>query len=135
MQKNLEQIRASHALNFWNEIKNKKNDEEVGGKQGGDVVRGLASLIINNGLLATIAFSKEKGKGYETFMKEIGKFLSCEERKILSEKVDSLDDFIKILTEGDSYLLQCATNEAIAYLAYLKRFRIKKEEEHASSNA
>ncbi len=124
MQKNLEQIRAAHALAFWQK---RKEDQDVGGEQGGDVVRGLSSLIVNNGLLATIAFAKEKGKGYETFMAEIGKFISTSENKVLARPAPDLTDLIKELTEGDSMLLQRATAETLAYLAYLKRFRTKKE--------
>ncbi len=117
---NLEQIRAKHALEFWN---NSKNDDRVKGEAGGDVVSGLSSLIINNGLLATIAFAKEK-EGHKKFMEEIGRFLS-KERMVLNGSISSLDDFIKILTRGDSNLLQQATAEALAYISYLKRFRGK----------
>ena len=122
MQKNLEQIRAKHALAFW---RDREKDDNVKGEQGGDVVRGLASLIINNGLLATIAFSKEKGKGYETFMVEIGKFLCDGDVAVIRGKVASLDAFICALTENDSHTLQRATDETLAYIAYLKRFRVK----------
>lgn len=123
--KNLEQIRANHALAFW---QTRQNDTEVKGEQGGDVVRGLSSLIINNGLLATIAFAKEKGKGYDTFMKEIGRFLGSagdDGRKVLPQQVGNLEQFVSVLTSNDSELLQQATAEALAYLGYLKRFRSK----------
>lgn len=147
--KNLEQIRAKHALAFWEpayeklrqateaEMRGDKRtaerlrgdiDETYGGAAGGDVVRGLSSLIINNGLLASIAFAKEKGKGYDTFMKEIGRFLGStgdDGRKVLPQQVASLDQFISVLTSNDSELLQQATAEALAYLGYLKRFRSK----------
>jgi len=123
--KNLEQIRAMHALAFWQA---RQNDAEVKGDQGGDVVRGLSSLIINNGLLATIAFAKEKGKGYDTFMKEIGRFLGSagpDGRKVLPQEVAGLEQFVSVLTSNDSELLQQATAETLAYLGYLKRFRSK----------
>jgi len=125
--KNLEQIRAQHALAFW---KDRQNDSEVKGEQGGDVVRGLSSLLINNGLLATVAFAKEKGKGYDTFMKEIGRYLGStgdNGRKLLPQTVTTLDQFVSILTVNDSELLQQSTSEALAYLAYLKRFAPPKE--------
>ena len=123
--KNLEQIRAKHALEFW---QGRRNDTEVKGEQGGDVVRGLSSLIINNGLLATIAFAKEKGKGNETFMKEIGRFLGStgdDGRKLLPQQIASLEQFVSVLTSNRSELLQQATSEALAYLGFLKRFRSK----------
>lgn len=147
--KSLEQIRAKHALAFWepayaklrqameaDQKGDKKTaerlrgeiDEAYGGAGGGDVVRGLSSLIINNGLLATIAYAKEKGRGYDTFMKEIGRFLGStgdDGRKVLPHHVSSLEQFVSILTGNNSELLQQATAEALAYLGYLKRFRGK----------
>jgi CRISPR type III-B/RAMP module-associated protein Cmr5 len=126
--KNLEQIRALHAHHFWNPTNDqgRKLLADVKGEQGGDVVRGLASLIISNGLLATLAFAKEKKKGYQTFMEAIGRFLSSQGdngRRVLSQPVATLDEFITTLTNNDSQTLQRAADEALAYLAYLKRFR------------
>jgi CRISPR type III-B/RAMP module-associated protein Cmr5 len=128
--KNLEQIRALNAHRFWNpaDEAGRARLEEVRGEQEGDVVRGLSSLIISNGLLATLAFAKEKGKGYKTFLEEIGAFLSTareDGRGLINQPVKTLDDFIKVLTSNDSSLLQQATDEALAYLGYLKRFRKK----------
>ena len=122
--KNLEQIRAKHALEFWNHPNSQK--DEVSGENGGDVVRGLGSLIINNGLLATLAFANEKKKGYEKFMMEIGRYLQSkgeDGRKFWDEDTSTLPAFIKKLTSSDSQLLQMATSETLAYLSYLKRFR------------
>lgn len=126
--KNLEQIRALHAHRFWNptDERGKQRLADVKGEQGGDVVRGLSSLILTNGLLATLAFAKEKRKGYQTFMEEIGRYLASQGdsgRKLFSAPVNSLDDFINVLTGGDSLVLQQAADESLAYLAYLKRFR------------
>ncbi|MGA4645152.1 type III-B CRISPR module-associated protein Cmr5 [Limisphaera sp. 4302-co] len=126
--KNLEQIRALHAHRFWNptDETGRRRLEEVRGEQGGDVVRGLSSLIISNGLLATLAFAKEKGKGYKTFMEEIGRYLSSQGddgRRLFNQTVHTLDDFIGILTANDSLVLQQAADESLAYLGYLKRFR------------
>jgi len=129
--KNLEQIRAKHAANFWNpnfpnEQEGQRRLNEVSGENGGDVVRGLGSLIINNGLLATLAFSKEKNKGYKTFMEEIGKYLCTsgpDGRSLWNEPTSSLETFVNKLTASDSMVLQQATGEVLAYLSYLKRFR------------
>ncbi len=126
--KNLEQIRALHAHRFWNptDERGQQRLADVRGEQGGDVVRGLSSLIITNGLLATLAFAKEKKKGYQTFMEEIGRYLSSQGgdgRKLFSTATNTLDDFINMLTGGNSMVLQRASAESLAYLAYLKRFR------------
>jgi CRISPR/Cas system CMR-associated protein Cmr5 small subunit len=138
--KNLEQIRALHALSFWDPTKptpqeGERRLKEIKGEQGGDVVRGLSSLLINNGLLATIAFAKEKGKGYDTFMKEIGTYLGStgdSGRKLLPQTVATLDHFVSVLTAHSSELLQQSTAEALAYLAYLKRFAPPKEKKPQS---
>ena len=122
MQKNLEQIRAKHAHEFWQ----KQNDSDTKGEKGGDVIRGLGSLIINNGLLATLAFAKDKKKGYESFMQEVGRFFCSkgnDGRNLWSDETSKLDTFIEKLTSGDSLQLQRATAETLAYLSYLKRFR------------
>ncbi len=128
--KNLEQIRALHAHRFWNpaaeDEEGRRRLEDVRGVEGGDVVRGLSSLIISNGLLATLAFAKEKKKGYETIMNEIGRFLSSQGDdgcRLFPRPFHTIDDFIDVLTDGNSLVLQRATDEALAYLGYLKRFR------------
>jgi len=121
--KNLEQIRASHALEFWNK---RIGNGDVDGENGGDVVRGLGSLIINNGLLATLAYAREKEKGYRTLMEETGRFLCSsgdDGRNIWADDTSNLTSFIEKLTKADSRVLQRATAETLAYLGYLKRFR------------
>lgn len=128
--KNLEQIRAKHAHEFWDPLKptpeiGAKRLEKIKGENGGNVVSGLGSMIVNNGLLATLAFAKAKTEGYETFAKEIGRFLSStgpDGRRLLKADAGTLDRFIAVLTDNDSLVLQQATTEALAYLNYLKRF-------------
>jgi len=121
--KNLEQIRAAAALKFW---KVQEDASETTGKKGGDVIRGLASLVINNGLLATLAFATEKQGGHEKLAKEIGRFL--EERGIIKPSGETVKDVTQSLTDADSLTLQRATAEALAYISYLKRFRKAGEE-------
>lgn len=131
MNRNLEQIRALHAFRFWSQDwpdreRGGRRLKDIKGEQGGDVVRGLSSLIITNGLLAALAFAKDKKKGYQTFMEEIGRYLCSsgeDGRSVLKSPTASLDDFITVLTQENSFVLQRATEESLAYLAYLKRFR------------
>jgi len=126
--KNLEQIRAQQALEFWRKQKpagRHGRNESLSGKAGGDVVSGLAPFILSNGLLATAAFARKKGGGHETLMREVGRFLGDRGpngRAMLPRAVSSLDDFIAVLVQNDSFLLQRAAIEALAYLGYLKRF-------------
>ena len=121
--KNLEQVRAKQALEFW---RNRPPDAELGGEAGGDALGGLALLILNHGLLAALALAKERPKSYGVILREIGRFLASQGpdgRAVFAVNVNSLETFIEVLTRNDSDLLQLATAESLAYLAYLKRFR------------
>jgi hypothetical protein len=127
--KNLEQIRAKHALNFWHPAQGEPPSAR--GVNQGDVVSKLPGLIVSNGLLQTIAFAKSKGGGHEELMLEVLRFLCDRERALLpapsQPRTDkpSLDPFIRLLTDGPSatsHHLQIVTREALAYLGYLKRF-------------
>lgn len=147
--KNLEQIRAAHALVFWKpaceklqqaaeaEKKGDKQtaarlrgdvDVEYGGAAGGDVVSKLPSLIVCNGLLATLAFAKSKKKGYEKLMLEVIAHLPADGIGAMPSPGQPgngdapLDPAVRTLTGSSSLVLQRATGEALAYLAYLKRF-------------
>ncbi len=120
---NLEQLRAAHALDFW-----KRNGGANQGQEGGDVVSKLPSLIINNGLLATLAFAKAKGGGHQALMVTVVGFLAHANVQAMPAPVGfqqndgPLDPHIRVLTTNDSIVLQRATGEALAYLSYLKRF-------------
>jgi CRISPR type III-B/RAMP module-associated protein Cmr5 len=147
--KNLEQIRASHALAFWQPAREKLHlvseaekggdkqraarlrrevEEDFGGAAGGDVVSKLPSLVIGNGLLATFAFAKAKGKGHEKLMVEVASHLATDGIGAMPDPGNraigdtELDPVIRTLTENDSVVLQRASAEALAYLGYLKRF-------------
>ena len=147
--KNREQIRAANALTFWKpaceklkqatdaEKKGDKQaagrlrrevDDEFGGAAGGDAVSKLPSLIVCNGLLATLAFAKSKGKGHEKLMLEVVAHLPTDGITAMPspatpESGDGLlDPAIRTLIANSSLILQRATGEALAYLGYLKRF-------------
>jgi len=129
--KNLEQIRAAGALRFW--APDQGQPPAARGVNNGDVISKLPSLVISNGLLSTIAFAKSKGvnSGHFELMREVCRFLSSPARRTLPDpparrvNEDDLDPYIRLLTEGEaatSARLQMATDEALAYLGYLKRF-------------
>ena len=129
MQKNLEQIRAAHALTFWHPANG--NSPSTRGVNDGDVISKLPSLIVSNGLLATTAFAKSKGGGHEELMTAVFRFLCHDDRRLLPtppqprQGETDLEPFIRLLTDGrdaTSVRLQRATSEALAYLGYLKRF-------------
>ncbi|MDB0056972.1 type III-B CRISPR module-associated protein Cmr5 [Akkermansiaceae bacterium] len=111
---NLEQLRAKNALC---DIASKaKRDKEAG---EGDVLSGYPSLIINNGLLATIAFAVYKGELHERIADVIAYHLN--DRKIITAA--NAINLRKALTECDSSALRRATSETLAFLSYLKRFQ------------
>ena len=129
--KNLEQIRAAAALEFWKPEQGQP--PAARGVNDGDVISKLPSLIISNGLLATSAFAKSKGaaSGHFELMREVCRFLCAGDRRVLPEPLvrreseDDLDPYIHLLTQGDdasSTRLQLATSEALAYIGFLKRF-------------
>ena len=109
---NIEQIRASNALGEIARKARKANGE-------GDNLAGYPSLIINNGLIATIAFSIDKGKQHQRIADAIAFHLN--DRHILSaSNAEGLRDS---LCRDGAGILQRATREALEFLSYLKRFQ------------
>jgi CRISPR type III-B/RAMP module-associated protein Cmr5 len=107
---NIEQIRAKNALGATNA--KKQNGE-------GDNLSGYPSLIMNNGLIPTIAFSIHKEGQHERIADAIACHLN--DRAILSAKnAKGLRD---ALCNGNASMLQRATHEALQFLSYLKRFQ------------
>ncbi|MBN2069603.1 MAG: hypothetical protein JW739_08210 [Opitutales bacterium] len=116
---NLEQVRARHALEYW------KNAPTSEGKNGGDVVSGLSATIINNGLLSMISFAIDKKGGHLRLINNICQYLS-QERKIFNVTLTSDNSgitYLDTLSNVSSIALQQATDEALAYLTYLKRLK------------
>jgi len=110
---NLEQIRAKNALSEAAQKARKQAKE-------GDNLSGYPSLIINNGLIAAIAFSLDKGKQHQRIADAIAFHLI--DRGIIKGTADAkaLRD---ALCNGDNTTLQQATHEALQFLSYLKRFQ------------
>ncbi len=117
---NLEQIRAVNALEATKAADRKPLDRKA--------VNKLPAMIINNGLLATAAFCEAEGGGdNRKDMKEAldatAKHLA--KRHFVSDNTTSTRQLIDDLAKRDSHQLQLATDEALAYIAYLKRFAKK----------
>lgn len=109
---NLEQKRAAHALKWASTIKKGAGEGKASG-----VVKKVPSQVINNGLLAAMAFaqSKEGESGLEdVFIAFIDYYDSIAS--------STLSDAIKELSSGSAEELRLATAELMAYLNYLRRF-------------
>lgn len=109
---NIEQVRAKNALGEIARKARKQAGE-------GDNLSGYPSLIVNNGLLATLAFSLDKGKQHGRIADAIAFHLN-DLGIVQSNGGRSLLDG---LCSGGSATLQRATREALQFLAYLKRFQ------------
>ncbi len=102
--KNIEQERAKHALEISKKIS--KTD-----------VSFIPGLILQNGLLATYAFLKEKDKKSYEVMESV-------DRHLIEQKILEGGNILNLVNES-SFNLQRATEESLAYLSYVKRFAEK----------
>ncbi len=111
--KNLEQIRAANAL--------KASPDIEGGKEGGrNIAKKIPTYIRNNGILGAAAYAREVGEGYGSVMLAVIDHLSSEGIRMVQSK--QLDSFIDEISGADSIKLRHVTDEAMAYLNYLRRF-------------
>jgi CRISPR/Cas system CMR-associated protein Cmr5 small subunit len=115
--RNLDQIRAKNALVAAAGIGK--------GKEGGDALTGFPGLIVNNGLLAALAFSLKQEGGYLDTCDALARHLS--DPGIGRIKAKDARGMLRELYDGDSRLLRLCTAEALQYLNYLRRFAKAKE--------
>jgi CRISPR/Cas system CMR-associated protein Cmr5 small subunit len=119
--KNLEQIRARNALRCQQETKG-----SVAGQDGGNIIKKIPTLVMNHGLLGTAANAFEaNNSGMRDLFDHIARHLADKDINILKSSSTDLEKMMTELTEGDSNLLRKATNEAMAWLTYARRF-VKK---------
>lgn len=119
--KTLAQIRSSNALTASRTAGMGK------GQQGGDALSGFPMLIKTDGLLAAAAFAvetnnsgKPKQEGARHIITAVAKHLSSEGIRICDAQTAT--DLVEELSNGDATKLRRATAEALAFLAYLKRY-------------
>ena len=120
--KNLEQIRAANALNYADAGVNTR------GTKGGEVVKKLPALIMTSGLLAAGAFAYAKGEedGWYVCFNHLAAHLAHKEVAVIPSDKRNLKSLLDFLTQdANSGILQEATNEALAWLSYARRF-VKK---------
>jgi len=128
--KNLEQIRAANALVYAEAGVNTR------GAQGGEVVKKLPALIMSNGLLAAGAFAYAKGEGEGWYMcfDHLAAHLAHPEVGVVPQQKKNLKILLEHLAkEADSSTLKQATDEALAWLCYAKRF-VKKGQDNGGDH-
>lgn len=114
---NYAQIRAKHA---WEAAQ----DTVFQGKEGGEAVKKVPAMIIENGLLGAMAFAIEKGEGYsKTF--EVLKEHLIEMDHPSVKAIKDVEGWFNKLVSSDAETLRLTTSECMAYLAYLRRFAKK----------
>lgn len=113
--KNLEQIRAANALEPARDLSR-------------SAVNKLPAMILANGLLATAAFCNAEGGGENRG--DMRKALAATAQHLanrghLAAGTNTVAGMIHDLSQRTSHELQRATAEALAFIAYLKRFAPK----------
>lgn len=119
--KNLDQIRAANALAA-------ATGTTFRGANDGEVVKKIPAMIRQNGILGALAFAQENDTktGHADVFRAIVAHLRVLRR--LPDTVAAqgpLDGFMKHLCAADSAMLRAVTDEAMAYLNYLRRFAKK----------
>lgn len=116
---NYAQLRAKHA---WEAAQ----DTVFKGKEGGEAVKKVPSMIIENGLLGAMAFAIEKGEGYlKTFESLLAHLKKIDYFSVKASK--DVGEWFSHLASSDAETLRLTTSECMAYLAYLRRFAKKEE--------
>ncbi|MFO7936837.1 MAG: type III-B CRISPR module-associated protein Cmr5 [Kiritimatiellia bacterium] len=126
MMQNLDQIRACNAYNST-------RGETFSGKAGGEVAKKIPALIIEHGLLATLAFALEnnsKGKGvnsgHEAVLDTVAQHLSSKGIERLPAGIRTAEKWFEFLVKtANSQQLREQTDEAMNYLSYFRRFATK----------
>jgi len=114
---NLEQIRAAHAL-------------EPAKKLDRKAVNRLPAMILANGLLAAAAFCDADGGGPNRKDMKLAldaTAIHLANRGLIAAGKNTTRGIIEDLSGRDSNHLHRATSEALAFIAYLKRFAPKKD--------
>ena len=126
---NLEQIRAKNAYAARNSIGT--------GKEGGRAVaKKVPAMIVSNGFIGALAFAIEDNGGYLSVFRAIIKHLHDAK---LNCGIDATkpEEFLDKLCGKSADTLRAITDEAMAYLNYLRRFAKpgKEEQSHDDDRA
>lgn len=117
---NLDIVRARNALNA-------SKSDTFRGVNGGEVAKKIPPLIMNNGLIAVLAFADENDADYRKVFKAVIAHLKDEDIKILppNSNVAEVKDLLDYILKGDSVTLRRITFETMRWFEYFRRFAKK----------
>jgi CRISPR type III-B/RAMP module-associated protein Cmr5 len=118
---NLDQIRADNALVACS-LKPPSSQRPAHHRVAEQAVTKLPALIVNNGLLAAVAFVQKKGGELLTAMDAVAWHLADTRISRLPQDCGNSQGMVRHLTASNSLVLQLATTEALAFLSFLKRY-------------
>jgi len=121
LQRTLEQERAQQAWACVQEVTNKPQEFK---KKYGSLARKVPMLVLTNGLGQTLAFLKAKGKNdpadeHTVLFRHLSNWVLSQ---VASSTPASNGDLLQWVLQNDSAAYRRATMEALAFLAWLKRF-------------
>ena len=112
MQPTIDQQRAAYA---WKQIEQQQEP-----KNFANVAKAAPALIMNNGLMQTLAFNHQKGGAHESLNEHIMDWLHQRfKKKIVGTDYKTV---MQALHEGDAYLYREATEETMALLRWIRQF-------------
>ena len=117
---NLDQIRARHVLAFANDPTIKTS-----GQNGGEVIKKISPVLMNNGLLQALAYSlDEKQVAWRCVFDAVALHLASPEIALVPE--ESVHDAASLLDylvgdSTDSQVLRMVTAETSAWLDFARR--------------
>ena len=119
--RNLEQIRAKNAY--------AARDSIGKGKEGGRAVaKKVPAMIVSNGFIGALAFAVEDNGGYLTVFQAVIKHLH-DAKLDCGINANEPQAFLDELCGKSADTLRAITDEAMAYLNYLRRFAKPGKEE------
>jgi len=111
----IESGRAEYALNAVKDVIRDEKNKTSKTKEYKSYVKKFPSLVLSNGLAASVAFIKEKGGAYDLVYGHITGWLK--KNGFFADK--TLEDYVCSL-KSDEY--RVVTNEVLALFEWLRRF-------------
>lgn len=123
--RNLAQIRGKNAFAA-------ARGQAFPGREGGEVAKKVPALIVSDGLLATLAFAIDKGGGHAAVFRAVLAHLrdpGIADPTAKGVGEGDLAAWFDALAGASAADLRRATAEALAYLAFLRRFAKREKDD------